>query len=128
LTTNDKKRWYLTGVGAAAVSAAASCCLDHVGNFDVYDRLFEPLVILLLIACIWMLVACILWSCSKDRPSIVGFVLLNLTSPLLVGGLVTFEPNVHGAYALLILFELFSILTVIGMIIGTLFTRLKKDA
>jgi hypothetical protein len=128
---SDKKRWYLAGMWAAAATTTACCCLDHVNNFEIYDRLFGPLAIILLVACIWMLVAGVIWSRNGVRSNVVGLAVLNAFAPIIVGVfLFVFDlgPNVHGSAGLLMLFGLFSVISTISMIIGTYLPKRRQGA
>ena len=121
-----RKHCYIAALAAAAICAAACCILDHVHNFDIYDRFFEPLAVALLITSLWMLVAGVIWSRSGTRSNVVGIAVFNAVVPIILGLLLAafgLDPNIHGSAGLLMLFGLLSLVTAITMILVTIFRR-----
>jgi hypothetical protein len=126
-----QKYWYIAGLAAAASCAAACSSLDHVHNAETFETFWKPLAFLLLLACFWMLVAGFRWSRVGVRSAIVVSAILNAFIPILLTlflyafGL---DPNIHGSYGLILLFELFSLITMIAMLLGTSIKSKKTNA
>jgi hypothetical protein len=123
ITEKTSKEWYLVGMLGTAVCVFICCLMDHLRYLEVQDKIFTGMLVAFPVFGLLTLSAGVCWSRVGQSPSVVWSAVFGVALPFLLGSLFTLfdlPPNVHGiGFASLLVEELFSLITVIAMIVGT---------